>query len=464
MFIPDSNSPLPLYTQLYREIRSKILTGKLPPGSKLPSERRLAESLNISRNTVAIAYQQLVAEGYLINRPRSGYFTENLRPEPIRSAGPLPEKQSDSPQSAVPHSKYDFIYGRLNPSELPLTLWQKLTHQCLREFGSQLADYGQFQGEMGLRSEISKFLRDYRDVRCIPEQIVVGPGTQFNLGLVCQLLKKKRVVAMENPGFQWARAIFQNLGLKVIPVELDPNGIDVSKLGHDSPAAVYITPSHQFPTGIIMPATRRLELINWANSRQSYIIEDDYSCHLRYNIKPLPALQSLAPERVIYIGSFSKILFPAIRVSFMVLPVHTLPEFEEYFGSSASPVPFLVQKTLERFMRDGEWESHLRRATRLHKAKHDTLIQAFYREFGSNVLISGQNAGLHILVQAQWRTTEKALIQQAEKVDVRVYAASKYWFNPDVIEKPTIILGYGSLDAGVIPEAVRRLKKAWLDV
>ena len=462
MFVLNDKVNIPLYIQLYQQFREKILSGDLKSGIKLPSSRKLSNDLNISRNTVDLAYNQLYSEGYIISRPRNGYYVENLD---FSSINITKEMSSEKPSSADAHDtliQYDFKYGKLNPSELPIEQWRKLTNKCLKNFTDELTIYSPTFGEPSLREEILKYLQYYRGVKCSPEQIFIGSGVHYNLSMICQLIRNTTsAIAMEEPGHHITRLTLENHGFDVKPISLDLSGLNVKELSLTNAKAVYVTPSHQYPLGIIMPISRRLELIEWALKNDSVIIEDDYSCHLRYNTKPILSLQSLCSDRVIYIGSFSKFLFPTLRLSYMILPEGLINKFTKMFDDYPSSVPFIIQKTLELFMKEGYWESYLRKTNRIQKKKHDTLVEKLKKEFGDKINIYGMNAGLHLLVQIKGAMSERELIERAYTEGVKVYPTSRYWKCPENGLDNTVVLGFGGITLDKIGPAVKLLKKAW---
>lgn len=463
MFVLDSKNLKPLYVQLYQQIKNKILVGNLKHGTKLPSSRRLSEDLQIGRNTVEMAYQQLASEGYLISKPRSGYYIGELDISLVPLIQKLEPGKIENEELSQKNFNYDFQYGTLKPNNQLISKWQMLTNYCLREYRNQLSDYLFVTGELGLRKEIMKYLHDYRGVKCSLDQIIIGSGTSYSISLICQLLLKENPsIAIEEPGFIWAYKTFQNYNFSIHPIKLDDFGLRVEQLKTIDANTVYVTPSHQFPTGKIMPIARRLELVDWAVKQNGLIIEDDYSCHLRYNTKPIPALQSLCPNQVIYLGSFSKFLFPSVRVSYLVLPKHLATRFHEMFNSLPSIVPFITQKTLELFMIDGNWDSYLRKTTRQYKKKHDVLIESLKKEFGDNILISGVGAGLHILIQVKWHMKVEELIFRAAQVGVNILHPYKLWFGKGDETYGTILLGFGGIESEDIPNAIQLLRQAWL--
>lgn len=463
MFVLNDKIDIPLYIQLYQHFREKILSADLPPGSKLPSSRKLCSDLRISRNTVDTAYRQLYSEGYLISKPRNGYYVENLDFSSIRNSKEIFYTESLTPANDSTVVKYDFKYGKLSEADLPIRQWQRLTNKCLKDFKEELTSYGPTFGELGLREEILKYLHYYRGVECTSDQIFIGAGVHYCLGMLCQLIRDTPTVAMEEPGYHVTRFTFENHGFNVKPIPLDSHGLNVNELNLTDAKAVYVTPSHQYPLGIIMPISRRLELIEWAIQNNSIIIEDDYSCHLRYNIKPVQSLQSLCSDKVVYIGSFSKFLFPTLRLSYMILPKRLLEKFHMMFNGYPSSVPFIIQKTLQLFMQQGYFESYLRKNNRLQKKKHDILVETLKKEFGNKISILGMNAGLHLLVQVKWLMSEDELIEKAYGVGVKVYPTSKFWEQPKNHLNGAVLLGFGGIQLEQIDPAVKLLRKAWLN-
>lgn len=464
MYFLDNKNHIPLYMQLYQQITAQILSGQLPSGSKMPSSRKLAQDLCVGRNTVGAAYDQLYSEGFLIGKPRSGFYVEDLKLTGLQSIvnqdPPMIREERIEPKKL----DYDFTYGKLSPKLFPLLQWQRVTNECLRTAQEEMVNYGSHLGELGLRLEIVKYLQEYRNIQCTTHQVVIAPGTQHCLSLIGQLLKNwTSTIAIEDPGFGAAYSTFAGQNFHIQPIPLDHHGLKVKTL-HSSPAkAVYITPSHQFPTGCIMSITRRLHLIEWATKAAAYIIEDDYSSHLRYDVRPIQPLQALAPDRVIYISSFSKILSPALRIAYMVLPEKLAQEFHQLMKNIPSSVPFLVQKPLELFLQQGHWGSHLRKSTQHLKKKHDLLLQTLQQEFGDTLSISGQNAGLHLLLQLKCSLTTEELIARAHNVGVKIHPTNQLWMQSARDPYGTILLGFGYIQLADIPIAIRRLRKAWLD-
>lgn len=462
MWIIDENNKTPLYIQLYGQIKADISDGTLKAGTKLKSSREISAELHISRNTVELAYGQLYAEGFISSKPRRGYYVEPI--EAGTFAGCEAEKDSGTGEGGASNIAYDFKCGKSLLSELPCNLWKRLTGRCFHEYRENLALQGSVFGETGLRMEIQKYIRHYRNVQCTAEQIVVAAGTQFCLGLASQLLKAVNGdagIAMEEPGYDQSRVTFCNSGLQIYPAALDQHGLDINALAAMDAAAAYTTPSHQFPTGTVMPLSRRRELAQWAIDKDAYIIEDDYNCHFQHDLKPLPSIQSLCTDRVFYIGGFSDILFPCIRVSYMVVPENLIEKLHGWYDGYAPFVPFLTQKPLELFMKEGYWESHLRKMKKHQKEKSKALVNALRDKFGESIHISGFHAGLHLLVQARWPVKEEELVRRAYRNGIGVYPTSKYWQNPAENQNGTVLLNFGGISPADIPAAAELLYKAW---
>ncbi|USD17212.1 PLP-dependent aminotransferase family protein [Priestia megaterium] len=454
---------IPLYHQLYEYIKKEIVSSRVEVNDKLPSIRSLAAYLNVSRNTVDMAYQQLLAEGYVESKPKSGLYVTNTRFDLL---------QTDRKPTVFlhPHSEtksctYDFRYGKVDSRLFPLNEWKKRYNESLQTYREALFTYQESQGEESLREEIATYLYQSRGVVCSKHQIVIGAGTQQSLSLLAQMLKQSiRDIAFENPCYDGASFVFKQHGFSLKPVSLNSKGINIQELYDSQTRAVYVTPSHQFPYGMIMPVSRRIELLEWANDCNGFIIEDDYDGEFRYKGSPIPSLQSLDSNgRVIYTGTFSKSFMPSLRISYLVLPEVLLKTYhEQRFSLYEQAVPTLHQQTLGLIMKNGEWNKHLRRVRTAYQLKHSTLLAALQKEFNENITISGELAGLHILVRVHNDMNEQQLINAARKQDVSVYGTSRYWLTEVPKQKPHILLGFGSLRREEIEEGIRRLKKAWL--
>ncbi|BCS55236.1 PLP-dependent aminotransferase family protein [Geobacter sp. SVR] len=463
MFILNNNDPAPLYKQLYHQIRAQVLSGELPADSRLPSVRDLATELSTSRNTVEGAYQELYAEGYIYSRPRSGYFVSALD----HDAAPLPlpraSRKEDRVEEASPAYRYDFHPARLDRQSFPAQLWRKLFVESLRNNSRQLVQYGELQGEWNLRCAIRRYLERSRGVLCDQEQIIVCAGLQQGLDLVALMLKENHsALAAEDPGYHLPRAVFRNHGYEIVPVPVGANGLDLDLLIAGRSTIAYVTPSHQLPMGYVMPVANRLKLIEWAESGNTFIIEDDYDSELRYHGKPIPSLQGLRPQgNIIYSGTFSKVLSPALRMSYLVLPRSLLPVYRRLFRDYFSTVPFLEQHTLARFMEEGHWDRHIRRMRIIYKKKHDTLLRAVERHFGPRATVIGQGAGLHVVLQLDGAgRCEAEIIRRAQDQGIRLLPFSDTCVSDASAGHTRLLLGFGGMTAGDIEPGIALLSQA----
>jgi GntR family transcriptional regulator/MocR family aminotransferase len=456
MFILNHHDPVPLYKQLYTQIRAHVLSGKLPAHSRLPSVREMAVELATSRNTIEGAYQELFAEGYLYSQPRSGYFVSAL------DAGTAPPALSGRADKIAlrprPSARfaYDFHPARLDPESFPVALWRKCFIDSLRASSRDLTHYGDPQGEWGLRAALQGYLERSRGVICAPEQIVICAGLQQSLDIVARLLKGNHaVLAIENPGYPLPRAVFGNQGYQVVPIPVGPAGLELEFLKASQSTVAYVTPSHQLPLGYVMPVAQRLTLIEWAEAGDRMIIEDDYDSELRYHGKPIPSLQGLRPHgNIIYSGTFSKVLSPALRVSYLVLPPSLLASYHALFRHYFTTVPLLEQRTLTRFMAEGHWERHIRRMRTLYKKKHDALLRAIGQHFGSRGVVVGQGAGLHVVLQLAATTRSEAeIIERARQQGIQLLPMSDF-YNPGAPDATLLLLGFGGLSASEIEAGI----------
>lgn len=462
MPIWDYSKNTPLYVQLYEYIKHEIQIGTIKPETKLPSKRKLSTYLGISQNTIQNAYEQLCAEGYVESRPRIGMFVTKL--EDSLSCNPPLSNRPDESIKLNEEFKYliDFSSGNVDLEHFPYCTWRKLTTQCLYSDQGNLLLIGEAQGEECLRKEISKYLFQSRSVKCIPEQIIIGAGMQYLMILLCMLLGKNYTCAIENPGFNKARNVFIDQGLDVRPISIDEDGICVEDLIKSSVKVVYVTPSHQFPCGMVMPVSRRLELLKWCEEKNGYIIEDDYDSEFRYKGKPIPSLQGLDRNgKVIYMGTFSKSLIPSIRISYLVLPPNLIEKYQKYLKIYKQTVSRLHQNTLYKFMKEGYFSSHINKMRTLYRKKHSILLSSIDKCMKEKTEVIGANSGLHILLKVKNGMTEEELIQRARNVKIKVYPTSIHYNEYISSEFPMILLGFGGLTESKIEEGIQMLKKAW---
>ena len=463
-----------LYQKIYEHIRDEIRKGELPVGEKLPSTRSLAEYLQVARSTVDAAYGQLVAEGYLEARPCRGYFVapvegliflsgEREKDPPAEGAGAeeaFRERERPAP------AQYDFSPHAVSLKDFPFATWKKITKNILVDVNSEMFALGDAQGDLALRETIARYLHSSRGVNARPEQVIVGAGNDYLLMLLEKILGRHVPIAMEEPTYRRAYRVFESFAYGSEAIPMDENGMDVGKLRRTHARVAYVMPSHQYPTGIVMPIGRRMELLGWAGEgEERYIIEDDYDSEFRYRGKPIPALQaSDSKGRIIYVGTFSKSIAPAIRVGYMVLPMRLLARYRENCGFYASTVSRIDQRILNEFIRDGYFERYLNRMRKIYRGRHDFLLgelSCFEREF----VLSGENAGLHVLLSSRSHIPEKRLLEAAAGEGVRLYGISESCMSKDAAARAgfgsTVLLGYGAMEERELGEGIRRLKKAW---
>ena len=448
-----------LYFQLYEHIKNEILNGQLRQGDKLPSKRRLSVHLHVSQNTIQSAYDQLAAEGYISTVPKSGHYVNAL--EEL-----MPLKVAAAPSGLKPDSKpyrYDFSPGGVDLESFPFRTWKRLNNEVLDENDPDLLLPGDPRGYHALRAAISSYLHQSRGVVCDAERIIVSSGTEYLLQLLIQLLGKDHVFALENPGYEKTNLIFESNGLSFVGVPVDESGMSFSALSESRADVACITPSHQFPTGVIMPIQRRMQLLNWAyGSSGRYIVEDDYDSEFKYAGRPIPAMQGIDEgEKVIYMGSFSKSLTSGLRISYMALPRHLFDRYSAKLSFYICPVSIVQQKCLHLFIERGHFERHLNKMRVIYRKKRELLADAVATNM-RNVRILGANAGLHLLLQVENGMTESQLVESAAKREVGLCASSRYYLQQKPYEpSPRVLLGYAAVTERQISEAADLLKQAW---
>lgn len=469
MIILDNTAPTPLYQQIYEQIKRDILAGNYHEGARLPATRALAKELHVGRNTVELAYAQLVLEGYVTGLRGSG-FTINklelyLNPHSKPNVKPPPTKPAATTKSGK--IKYNFQYGNLGPDLFPYAIWRSLLNEVFDDMDIMNAQYHQeLRGDLELRRELKDYLYRSRGINCNEEQIVICSGIQSALNMVVRIFPyADKRVALENPCYDGTRVVFQNNKFAVDPVPVNPDGMDITALKKTKARLAFVSPSHQFPTGATMPINKRIELLNWANANNCIIIEDDYDSDFRYNGRPIPALQSIDENgRVIYMGTFSKALSAGLRVGYMVLPEWLVPRFMDYYQGYQFTVPWMEQRILAKFLAYGHWERHIRRITHLHKKRHDVLLASITKHLPQKIAVRGHNAGLHILLEFDAAIPETRLIEMARNMGVKVHPVSPYLLDTRHKPKTCLLLGYANLSEADIPEAVKLLSLAWQEI
>jgi len=481
LMIPlKAQSGQPLYEQIYEYIKEEIRRGNLKSGVRLPSTRVLAENMKVSRSTTQMAYDQLTAEGYIETVPCKGYFVLTIdtlmEVEPESAGGFVVEPEQKENQVDI-----DFSPRGIDLTSFPYNAWRKVTKNTLVDDNKEMFLTGSPQGEPGLREAIRGYLHSARGVNCTADQIIIGAGSEYLLMLLSLVLGREKRVAMENPTYRQAYRVLASQGHQMVPVDMDAFGMNVKRLEESGAQAAYIMPSHQYPTGIVMPVKRRQELLAWAAKEQGrYLIEDDYDSEFRYKGKPIPALQGMDSQgKVIYIGTFSRSIAPAIRVGYLVLPKDLLYIYKKRYSFYASTVSRIDQKIIYQFLVEGHYERHLNRMRAIYKTKHDVLMSEL-RKLEPYFQIWGEYAGVHVLLKDRSHRGEGWLVHQAATAGVAVYGLSGYFINfqDELQQRPmeqaadigeyhreaygsTVILGYARLDETQIREGIARLYHVW---
>lgn len=451
-----------LYEQIYEHICKEIADGKISPGEKLPSTRFMAKNLQISRSTVELAYDQLVAEGYLQAKPCAGYFACDISELYQWKAEPAKENGETPKQEALEECGIVFSPFQVDRVHFPFHIWQKLNRSINMEDDEKYFFAGDSRGDEELRSAIASYLHRARGVNCDARQIILGAGNEYLLLLLSQLLGSNQVVAMEKYTYIQAARAFSNMEYLVSAVDMDENGMMVRELREMGADIAYVMPSHQFPLGTVMPMKRRLELLKWASEvEKRYIIEDDHDSEFRYKGRPIPSLQGTdGAGKVIYLGTFSKSIAPSLRVSYMVLPKPLLEKYNQNCGFYATTVPRTQQELLYRFLADGGFERHLNRMKNVYKGKQDILLSLLKKEYWVR-RIYGENAGLHLLVEVDTRLTEAELLTEAGERGVKLFGLSDYRLPhvSGVGKLPTLLMGFGCLDEKKMAEGIKIIRE-----
>lgn len=455
----DKESSLSLMRQIYTQIKKLILSGEVTSGTKLPSTRTLSEELQVSRNTVLEAYNQLLAEGFLDSRMGSGTVVAHGI-HPFSS----PSLSEGEQTTSVPEKYYiDFRSGIPDLASIPMAEWGRIYHTLCTTLPFSVYRYQDAAGLFLLRETISKYLFRTRGIRCDAKNIMIVSGSTQGLSLISrQLFTLKAKVIVEDPTHPGLTSVIANEGYALNRIPADEKGLQTSLLQDDSNVRfVYTTPSHQYPLGSILSIQRRLDLISYAIRNNCYLIEDDYDSEFRYVGHPIHSLFELNPSKVIYLGSFSKILAPALRLGYMILPDELLAGYKHIKLYSDVHTDILSQYTLSQFITSGYLEKHIWKMKKLYTKKRYHLIQSLKEQFGNTFTVLGHAAGLHILVRFHSIIFDDHLLQRIKLKNIKIYALSDYTFLSDAPNaqefRHCIILGYGHLSMKEISQGIQVL-------
>lgn len=465
-----------LARQLYQALRERILDGRLPGSTRLPASRDLAGLLGISRNTVMRAFDQLYAEGYVEGRVGAGTFVAGLG----ATAAPLPIAQAGSAQTnALQLLQRHHLNPPLNGPPrafrvgvpafdlFPFETWARLTARFWRKPSPARLGYGDPAGDLRLRELIAAYLRNSRGLHCDPAQVVVTSGAQQAISLCAQLLVSPGAqVAVENPGYRAAGHALAVAGAQLRGVAVDSDGLDTAGLARIAGCKlVYVTPSHQYPTGVTLSLARRLELLEWAQRNDGLIIEDDYDGEYRYSGTPLAPLAALDRQgRVLYVGTFCKIAFPALRLGYLVLPPALAEAFARRRALDMRHSEIGTQAVMAEFIAAGHFQRHIRRMRAAARARRDALLAGWPSAIEGCTTLPPVHAGLHLCVRVDSLARERELIAAADRVGVEMSALSRYWL-PDSAtpedERAGLVLGFAAVPEAAIEQALEALRRAW---
>ena len=440
---------VPLYEALYRCIRSDILSGALAPGEKLPSKRALAQNLEVSKITVETAYSQLLSEGYIRSQEKVGFFVEAVEHRTGPQVPVLPQ---------TPPKKQELLLDlTANGTEhVPFSVWSRLQREVMLDYGEQLLLPLPNQGIPELRQAIAAHLSDFRAMHVDPENILIGAGTDFLYNLLIQLLGREKTYAVEEPGYGKIRKVYGAAGVACVSAPMDEKGVRPDLLAEAD--VLHCSPSHHFPSGLVTPVSRRLELLAWAK-KGNWIIEDDYDSEFRFDAHPKPAMQSLDHDgRVIYMNTFSKSLAPSIRISYMILPTALMEQFRQCLGFYSCTVPSFEQYTLARFLSRGHFEKHINRMRKFYKNRRNVLVSLLQNcAFAPNLTILEQDAGLHFLLKVQSPYSDQELTARMEDAGIRVRALSEYYHDRQQ-DLHCLVVNYSGLKEEALEKALEKLK------
>lgn len=465
-----------LYEHLYKEIKNDILMGNLKAHEKLPSKRALAAHLNVSVVTVENAYSQLLAEGYIYSKPKSGFYVCDVKAEDADVVGVRNAcYTSGSEDHVTEHSHVirehaespdqnrffaDFVNNSTLSENFPFSTWTKLMRETMMDDREKLMKRSPSGGIFELRKAIADYLYQFRGMSVSPNQIIVGAGTEYLYGLIIQLLGRGSVYGVENPGYQKIQHIYDAYQVKCCYIDMDESGVNIDSLERSGADVVHISPSHHFPTGTVTPASRRYELLGWAAKQEGrYIIEDEYDSEFRLVGNPIPALQSIdASDKVIYMNTFSKSLSSTIRISYMVLPIPLMVRYNHVLSFYACTVSNFDQYTLTRFIQEGYLEKHINRMRKFYRNSRDRILGCIRsHRLYPQVTIKEENAGLHFLMEIDTSYTDREMVDRAAAAGINISSLSQYCHGKEQEDSHTLVINYSGIEEDIIEEACDRL-------
>ena len=442
------NSDTPLYEQVYKHIKSDIISGILSPGEKLPSKRSFARNNGISTITIQNAYDQLISEGYVFTVPKKGYYVANINEMSRVPAGTSIKLDVKVPEKPAKF-RFDLSNNKINPDNFPFSIWAKLLRETMSDRSRELMEVSPTGGIYELRAAIADYLKSFRGMLVDPDQIVIGAGTEYLYGLLIQILGKNKKYCIENPGYKKLAQIYKQYHIECGFADIDDSGISVDSLHKSGADIAHISPNHHFPTGITMPANRRYEVLAWANEEAGrYIIEDDYDSEFRANGKPLPTLFSIdACEKVIYMNTFSKSLTPTIRISYMILPVHLANIFYSRLSFYSCTVSNFEQYTLASFIDRGYFEKHINRMRLYYIRQRKRLISCIENSsLKDKCEIIENESGLHFLLRLRTDIPDEVLKEKMKESGIKIQSLSEFYLSDEGAKEHYFIINYSNID------------------
>jgi GntR family transcriptional regulator/MocR family aminotransferase len=458
----NRNTNITLSKQVYTQLRDKILSKELPPGEKLPSTRRWSGELKIARNILIDVYAQLEAEGYLESREGSGtYVAEGAFFSQYEADYDLSNETVEDPDNSIPTDVIDFQPVMPDFNNIPKKQWAECFRLACQDATPEVLGYGPREGLIDLRKTWSRFLLKVKGIRCSYKQIIITTGTSMSIYILSHILSEQfSHVFVEDPGMSDFYNIMKKSGLTLKPVRVDEQGMRVNQIPHKKDKSlIYVTPSHQFPLGGALPIQRRIKLLEFAQVNDTYIIENDYHFEYRYAGRPVSSLFLLDPEHVIHLGSFSGLLYPSLRLGYMIIPRRLIGHFKKELITLPINSSSLIQSALVYFIEKGYLQRHIYKMKRLYLRKRKTLIDSLRIHFGDRIKIMGDSSGQHLTVAFRSLIFDREVLREIKKNKVRIILADAMSFKRGKhLDK--LVLGYGNLSFSEIEEGIRRLKKA----
>lgn len=446
---------IPAYQYLYHCIKDDILAGNIVPNEKLPSKRTLASHLGISVVTVMSAYELLVSEGYLYTKPKSGYYVVPIKAQQKSNNSDVSNLDFDE---FVP--EFDFSGSKTDSDDFPFSVWSKLMRKTLLDYESELLNPIPYNGAKILRQSLCQYLFHHSGMKVYPEQIIIGAGSEYLYSVIIRLVGSEKIYALENPAYNRISQIYNMNNVKTDFIDIDNKGLSYEKLKNSNANVVHISPSHQYPTGIVMPVDRRNEILNWADENNGYIIEDDYDSEFRGS-KPIETMfSSDKNERVLYLNTFSKTIAPSMRIGYLVLPLHLLKKYREELNFLSCTVPSFEQYTLANFISDGYFERHISRMKKKYTVRKKEIEEIFRNsEIKEKISIVENVSGFHFLMKIDTEKSDEKIISELKKSNISAKFLSQYCHNTNKNCQHYMIVNYSGMEKESLKKSISVLNE-----